>query len=196
VSSPSPTRREALGRGLATSGALAAGGALAGSAATLAAAGRALAETGEEVELVERAAELERDAQVVYETIAEGDLLDEEVAAAAEAFAAQEREHVEALAAALEDLGGRKPPPPPKPADVEGLEDAESQSDALELAVDVENALLRAYGDVAEASSNPALLKTVTEIALNAAQHLVVLRQQLGEPALPEAFETGKAEKG
>jgi rubrerythrin len=191
VSAAGPTRREALARGLASGGALAASGALAGSAASLAAATHALGQASE-VELLERAAALERDAQVVYATLAEGDLLDAEVAAAAVAFAAQEREHVEALSAALADLGGKTPQ---APAEVDGLEDTGSQADALELAVDVENALLRAYGDIAEASANPAILKTITEIALNAAQHLVVLRQQLDDPPLPGAFESGKPPK-
>ena len=95
------------------------------------------------------------------------------------------------LAKAQADLGGETPPPP-KPAEIEGLDDADDQEGALRLAVDLENALLRAYLDVVEAADSPALLKTVTEISMNAAQHLVVLRQQLGEPPLPEAFETGK----
>ena len=188
MSSAEATRRQALTRGLVAGGALAAG-----STAGLALARRALAQA-DDAALIERAIELEQEAQVLYGEISTGDLLDEEVAAAAEAFAAQQDEHVAALTAALEDQGA-KAPPPPKPEEIDGLSDADSQADALGLAVDLENALLRAYGEIAETSQSPALLKTITEIACNAAQHLVVLRQQLGEPPLPEAFETGKPEK-
>jgi rubrerythrin len=179
-------RRRTFARGLVAGGAIATG-----SAAGLGMAPRAGAQGEGDAELIERAIELEQRARLAYETLAADEVLDEEVADAAEAFADQQREHVEALTAALEDLDG-KPPPPPGPADVDGLADAESQEDALALATDLENALLRAYGELAEASSSPAILKTITEIACNAAQHLVVLRQQSGRPPLPEALETGK----
>ena len=180
-----PTRRRALARGLAAGGAIAA-------APYLALVARATAQAADS-ELLERATRLEQEARVVYETLAEGDLLEDEVAAAARAFADQQREHVKALEAALEDEGASAPPRP-RPAEGDGLPDARSQADGLALAVDLENALLRAYGEIAESPASPAVLKTITEIACNAAQHLVVLRQQLGEPPLPEAFATGEAE--
>jgi rubrerythrin len=179
------TRRDALVRGIAAGGALAAG------SAGLLLAGRAGAKGDDVSGLVARAIELEQNARVAYEELAAGDLLDEEVAAAAELFAEQQREHVEALTAALEDLG-TVPPPPPRPAEVEGLEDAEPQAEALELAIDLENALIRAYGELVAAPAGREILKTATQIALNAAQHVVVLRQQLGEPPLPEDVETGE----
>jgi rubrerythrin len=180
------TRRDALVRGIAAGGALAAG-----SAAGLATAGRATAQERTVIDLLVRAAALEQDARVAYEELAAGDVLDEEVAAAAELFAGQQREHVEALEAALEDLG-TDAPPPPRPAQVEGLEDAGAQEEALRLLLDLENALIRAYGELVAAPAGKEILKTATQIALNAAQHVVVLRQQLGEPALPEDVETGE----
>jgi hypothetical protein len=182
------SRRQALARGLATGGALAMA-----PAAGLTEAARALAK-GDDWELVERALGLEQEVEVLYAELAAGDLLDDEVTAAAELFAEQQREHVAALTAALEDAG-RKAPPPPEPGEIEGLGDAASQAEALSLAVDFENALIRAYGEIAETSADPAVLKTITEIACNAAQHLVVLRQQLGDPPLPEDVETGEPEE-
>jgi rubrerythrin len=182
------TRRQALARGLAAGGALAAG------SAGLALAGAASAKGGDPA-LVERAIRLEQAAEVLYAELAEGDFLDDELVAAAELFAEQQREHVAALTAALEDAG-EKAPSPPEPGEIDGLDEAESQPEALALAVDVENALIRAYGEVVETSSDPAVLKTITEIACNAAQHLVVLRQQLGKPPLPEDVETGEPEEG
>ncbi len=179
------TRRQALARGLIAGGAI-----VAAPAAALAVAGRAEAKAGE-AELLERAIRLEQEAGVAYESLAGGDLLDEEVAKAAELFADQQREHVGALSAALEDLDG-KVPPTPRPAQIGGLDEAGSQADGLELAIDLENALIRAYGEIVASPASPAILKTVVEIAGNAAQHLVVLRQQLGDPPLPEAFETGR----
>ena len=181
------TRRRVIARGLAAGGALAA-------TAHLGLATRATAQAGD-ARLLKRAVRLEQEAAVVYETLAEGDVLDDEVAAAAEAFAGQQREHVLALTAALEDAG-QEAPPPPRPDAIDGLEEAESQAEGLALAVDLENALIRAYGRISESPAGEAVLRTTVQIACNAAQHLVVLRQQLGEPPLPEAFETGAPQTG
>ena len=66
MSSPEATRRQALARGLVAGGALAAG-----STAGLALARRALAQA-DDAALIERAIELEQEAQVLYEEIATG----------------------------------------------------------------------------------------------------------------------------
>lgn len=146
----------------------------------------------DDVATLERLIELEQRAAVAYRAMAdEGDLLDEEVRVAVEEFARQEDEHAEALIAALEDRGGAAPDPP-RPDDVEGLDDLDSQEDALQLAIDLESALVRAYGDAAETFAAFELLKTCAQILGAEGQHLVVARQQLGDDPVPEAFETGR----
>ncbi|MGI8462343.1 MAG: ferritin-like domain-containing protein [Solirubrobacterales bacterium] len=182
------TRREAIGAGLRIGGVLAAG------SIPLASAAVAIANPGSEADAptLEKLIALAQTAAIVYSTIAaDEDLLDAEIVKAAELFADQESEHVAALEAALEDRGGEAPPPP-KADQVDGLGALESQDDALEFAVELENALIAAFNDAAEKLTDPALLKTAVQISCNDAQHLAVLRQQLGDPAIPEAFETGQ----
>jgi rubrerythrin len=182
------TRRAAVREGLALGGGVLA----AGSVAALVTAPAARSQD-EDVATLERLVELEQRAALAYREMAEGDLLEEEVRAAAELFADQEDEHVEALAAALADRGGRVPDPPAA-ADVEGLEDLSSQEEALELAIDLENALVRAYGEAAEAFEAPELIKTCAQILGSEGTHLVVARQQLGRDPVPEAFEEGESD--
>lgn len=148
----------------------------------------AAAET--DLELIHGAAELEQAAAIAYETIAGRDLLDGEVKRAATLFAQQEREHAAALVAALEDLGGSRPRPP-KPGEIEGLAELGSQEDALGFAIKLENGLVATYREAAAKLESTALIRTAAQIIGNEAQHLVVLRQQLGEEAVPSAFEAG-----
>lgn len=143
------------------------------------------------VALVESAIGLEQRVALAYEAIASLELLEDEVSRAAELFAQQEREHADALVAAVEDLGGAAPEPP-APSDVEGLLGLESQPEALELALRLENELVVAYLDAAEVTSDTALLRTFAQILGCEAQHEVVLRQQLGVDPVPEAFEEGE----
>lgn len=145
-----------------------------------------------DLQLVEAAIKLEQRAAVAYETIASGEYLEEEVRRAAELFARQEHDHVDALTAALEDLGGASPERP-KVVDVEGLSALESQRGALDLAIRIEGELVRAYLEAAAGLESTALLRTAAQILGSDAQHLVVLRQQLGEDPVPDAFETGEA---
>ena len=183
------TRRAAVRRGLVL-----AGGAVAASSIPLLLHVRnAFAKAEGDAAILERAIELERTAVIVYRTAASGDLLDAEVRKAAELFAQQEAEHADALIAALSDLGGTAPKPP-KAADVAGLDELDSQDEVLEFAIELENMAVVAYDDAAARLTRADLLKTTAQIVSNEAQHLVVLRQQLGEDPVPSAFETGKEE--
>lgn len=181
-------RRWAIRRGLGAAGGLAVAGALAPLANSA-----ALADASTDLELVEAWIELEQRAAVAYETIAEGDLLDEEVRRAAELFATQERDHVDALTAAIEDLGGRAPSFP-RPVEVVGLSTLGSQRQALELALALEGELVAAYVEAAGRLESTALLRTAAQILGNDAQHQAVLRQQLGHDPVPEALEDGVPE--
>lgn len=182
MSAPVTGRRELLG---------AAGVALTAAAAAVALGPRlagALVAEGDEERLV-RLIEREQELATAYRALAAGDLLDREVRAAAELFAEQERQHAEALSAALEDLGGSAPRAP-DPADVQGLGAVTSQRAALELLVEREVGALDAYADAAVGFEASDLVATAAQISANQAQHLVVFRQQLGEEPLPNAVVT------
>lgn len=181
------SRRDAVRRGAAL-----AGGALAVGSLGLARAARAAAKQADDAATLTRLIELEQRAALAYRELADGDLLDEEVRKAAEVFAQQEDAHAEALIAALEELGGTAPEPP-RTEDIEGLDELDRQKEALELAIDLENALVRAYDDAAETFTSFALLKTCSQIVANEGQHLAVAREQLGLDPVPEAFERGEA---
>ncbi len=184
---PAITRRDTVRRAtLAGAGVLGAGSVLAMVSARPAGA--------EESDVLERAIRFEREAAALYEAMVEEDLLDEEVANAATSFAKQQREHVAALLAALEEGGAPAPEPPPD--QLETVQELDDQREALELAIDHENALIRLYREAVGELTGLATLKTIAEIAFNASQHIAVLRQQLGEPAVPDAFVTGKSEAG
>jgi rubrerythrin len=148
-----------------------------------------------DVPVLQRALRLEQTLAVAYEFVAESGELEPEVQEAALLFAGQEREHAEALTSALLDLGGT-PERPPEPDLIEGLVALTSQPAMLEFLVELERDAVAVYGGAAMELTAPDLLKTGAQIVCNEAQHLVVLRQQLGEEAVPAAFETGTAEDG
>ena len=137
-----------------------------------------------------RLLEIEQALAVAYEAAAASDIVDAEVEPALELFADQEREHAETLASALADLGGT-PPGPPRPDEVNGLEKLLSQSAMLEFFVAREREAIALYGEAATLLAVPDLLKTGAQIVGNEAQHLVVLRQQLGEEPVSEVFTSG-----
>jgi hypothetical protein len=110
--------------------------------------------------------------------------------ASAREFRAQEQEHVNAIVKALRGFGE---PAEPEQEEIES-EDLKTQAEALEFLYEVESVSvagnLRAISHLT--SSWPRSL--LGSIAANQAQHLVVLRRQLGaDPAeaIPRAFEDG-----
>jgi rubrerythrin len=149
----------------------------------------------EDVLVLERLLELERTLAVAYELAVARGVLDPEVQAAAELFAEQEREHAETLASALVDLGGPSPGPP-QPDEIDGLSDLESQPAVLEFLAARERQAIALYGEAATRLTEPDLLRTGAQIVGNEAQHLVVLRQQLGEEPVPDVFPPGRAGEG
>jgi len=120
-------------------------------------------------------------------------VLEEEVARAAELFAGQERQHAEALIAAYEDLG-EEPPKSPEPEQVDGLAGAENQEAALGFLLARTDEAIASLNDGAARFTAPDLVRTAAQIAGNEAQHRVVLRQQLGDEPVPDAFSTGEPE--
>jgi rubrerythrin len=182
------TRRDAFRRGAILAGAA---GAMLSRLPPVALAGRPPV-PHDEAGVLERALEIERELVATYEEAATGDVLDEEVRVAVRLFAEQEGEHVEALTAALTDLGATPPSTPRRRAKgVDGIEGLDTQARLLEHAVRLEGEAIAIYNAAATRLATPDLLRTAAQISCNEAQHLVVLREQLGEQAVPGAFETG-----
>jgi hypothetical protein len=115
-------------------------------------------------------------------------------AGVADVIAEQDREHVAGLSAALRDLGGKPPPGPERPDDVPGLVAAlrGGPDDYAAFAIELKTTAVAAYYDAHAKLETPDLLGTVASIMANEAQHLVVLRQELGRNPSPEAFVRGQ----
>ena len=180
------TRRDAMRRGIALGGAVLA----ATSIRMLLGVRNAFAQSEGDAAILEAAIELEQTAVVAYDTAAGSGLLDRATTGVAELFRDQEQEHADGLITALEELGGTVPAPP-APEDVDGLGDLGSQADVANFAIELETMAVAAYYDAHGKLEDAALLRTGASIMANEAQHLVVLRQAVGENPSPDAFVTG-----
>jgi rubrerythrin len=147
--------------------------------------------------ILESAIGLEQIAVFAYQAAIDSDLLEDGVVGVAELFRDQEQEHADGLITALESMGGTAPEPPTSVEDVDaavpGLGDVESQEDVIRFAIELETAAVAAYYDAHQKLEDAALLQTGASIMANEGQHLVVLRQAVGENPSPAAFATGEA---
>lgn len=97
----------------------------------------------------------------------------------------QEQEHVDALAAAIKDLGGK----PVKAPGVDFGDAFASEAAFLDLAISFEDTGVSAYNGAAPMLESKDLLATAGAIAQVEARHAAVLRTAAGAPAAPEAFD-------
>ena len=106
-------------------------------------------------------------------------------------FADQEREHADALAAAIEKLGGTPAPPQPEQEYVRGFPRLRGERDALSFALDVETTAIAAYSDsLAKVATDP-VRATLAAILVTESEHAAVALGDLGRPQVPEPFVTG-----
>ena len=120
-------------------------------------------------------------------------LLRGELRATGRQFRAHQQEYVDAITKAIRGLGGETEVEPAE-AGVD-LGEVDSQAEFLGLAYQLENAAFAAYVDASPRLYTEAPRKLAASLAAAHAQHLVVLRQALGESplqAVPEAFESGE----
>lgn len=110
-----------------------------------------------------------------------------------ERFAAQEREHVDALGRAIEELGATPVEPESERAhrDELSLTELEAEDDFLNFAVDLENAAIAVFGSAANRVASPELRRTLFSVIATEAEHLSVLLGELSEPQVPDAFVFG-----
>lgn len=166
------------------------GAALAGAALTVPALvrpglARAQSEDTEELEdFVEGAIELEQNAVLAYETVAEANGIDAELRRTLELFRDQEDAQAAALRSAFELLSSDDPPDAPTQTDevdeLRPLARLRDRDELLEFLVGLEEDQLRYYRDEAPELESVDMVTTAAEIAACQAQHLAVLREALG----------------
>jgi rubrerythrin len=111
--------------------------------------------------------------------------LSDEVAGYVKTFGAEEQEHVDALTATIEDLGGK-----PVKAPAVDFGDAFSSADKfIELAITFEDTGVSAYNGAAPMIESKDLLATAGGIVQVEARHAAAIRFAAGEDPSPEAFD-------
>lgn len=179
------SRRRALaGSGIALS---ATAIALLGGRDALAASGKTSpAELASDVRILNTALGAEYEAVAAYQVGAESGLLSKEVLAVAVSFQGHHKEHAAALAATIGKLGGQAVSAKAKytfPVDK-----LHSQADVLRFAASLEKGAVAAYLGAVPVFANRTLAQVAASILGDEAMHLAVLRQVLGETAVPSAF--------
>ena len=183
------TRRDALRRGAAWTGAVTLGAA----AGSLLAAGDAISEAEDESQVLRGVLDVEQTIAVCYTAALGTGLLKAGVAASARHFQSQEREHAAAIRAALDKLDAGDLPAAPRPQQIKGLDGARTQNDVLAFLLEQETMVVAAYFDAQQKIEDGKLRQTLSTIMPNEGQHLVVIRQALGKQSVPNAQETGEA---
>jgi rubrerythrin len=108
-----------------------------------------------------------------------------ELAAYVKTFGAEEQDHVDALAGAIKDLGG-------KPVEAPGVDFGDAFADEgafLDLAITFEDTGVSAYNGAAPMIESKDLLAVAGGIAQVEARHAAAVRNAAGEPAAPNAFD-------
>lgn len=115
-------------------------------------------------------------------------LLDYPAAKAAKQFLSQELAHAQELSTLIRKGGGK----PRRPRASYDLGHPTTNAQVLTLLGELENVQLSAYLDRIPLLTAGRLRSTVAALCANDAQHLAVLRQQLGQSPVPAAFVTGR----
>jgi rubrerythrin len=143
-----------------------------------------IAQTNNDVTILNTAIGLEQQAQWTYGAAAKTNLLKPEVVTVATKIAGQHKEHETALSAAVRQLGGT----PPTAKDTYPLPELKSQEDILKYALSLETAAANAYFDAFTKLSSNALKLAGISIMNDESQHVVVLRSALGLDPVQGAF--------
>jgi hypothetical protein len=107
-------------------------------------------------------------------------------------FRNHERAHADALIAALHEMGGGTPPQPDAQAKLADLSKAKGKRAVAEALIKLEDEAVAAYVDAHSKLKDARLMRVVSSIIGNHAQHLVALREVAGQQKVPTAFETGR----
>jgi bacterioferritin (cytochrome b1) len=123
----------------------------------------------------------------IYAYTAGAKILKGAVLKEAKLFLSHEKAHAAGLEQAIKGLGGT-----PNAARASyPLGNPKSQTDVLKLANMIENIAVKAYVEAIPQLARPELRATAAAIVTNEAQHIAVLRFNLGKPPVPSAFVAG-----
>lgn len=183
------TAQRSRRRFIAETGALTLSGvavAMLGGASKIRAAGTTDGAIEQDIRVLNTAIAAEHEAVAAYQLGAESGLLEPDVLKVALAFQGHHKEHVDALAKAVRDLGGR---------DVQAqrnynfpVHKLKQQSDVLQFAAGLERGAVSAYAGAIPVFGNRDLAAAAASILADEAMHWAVLRNALGLDPVPGAF--------
>jgi hypothetical protein len=136
------------------------------------------------------ALKVEQTCVVAYEAIANSGHLSSRGTDLLRSLLDDDREHATQLGTALDALAVT-PPIPPRRATIRGLGDVKDDHSAARFAILLEQRAVAAYADVIRNLGDANLLRTVAGAMGTDGQHLVVLREAIGEAPVPRPFERG-----
>ena len=140
----------------------------------------------QDLRILNTAIAAEHEAVAAYQVGAESGLLQPAILKVAVAFQGHHKEHIEALSAAVKQLGGTAKEALDKyQFPVEKLK---SQSDVLQFAAGLERGAMSAYAGAIPAFDNRDLSAAAASILADEAMHWAVLRNVLGLDPVPGAF--------
>lgn len=177
--------------------ALLARGATAGAAAMIAAGGvevpaAAADSRGERLlSLLDAALQLELDGVRAYAVIPETGTLPLAAAPVFNKLRIADHRHAHKLKTELIRLGQQQIPPTPLPAQVPGLQAANTDAAVYAFAITLEQNTIGAYAATIRLIGQASILPTIASIMAEHGQQLVLLRQLAGQPPVPSAFEPG-----
>jgi len=140
----------------------------------------------QDIRILNTAISAEHEAIAAYQVGAESGLLDKAVVKMALAFQGHHKEHVDALANAIESLGGVAENA--KSHYQFPVEKLKKQSDVLSFAAGLERGAVSAYANAIPAFDNRDLSLAAASILADEAMHWAILRNALGLDPVPGAF--------
>ncbi len=178
-----PTSRR---RALATTGAVLSATAVALLGGREALAAKTEPATQTDVRILNTALGAEYEAVAAYQVGAESGLLSKATLAVALQFQGHHKEHAQALAAAVQKLGGQAVNAKTKYSFP--VETLKTEADVLRFAAGLERGAVSAYLGAVPVFGDRELAKVAASILGDEAMHWAVLRQVLGENPVPSAF--------
>ncbi|MGH2994185.1 MAG: ferritin-like domain-containing protein [Solirubrobacterales bacterium] len=176
---------ENLNRGTFLMRGVIAAGALYGAASVTPLVRTAFAQGSGDIDILNFALTLEYLEAAFYDGAADTPGLSKEVAGYVKTFGDEEKEHVDALTATIEDLGGK----PVKAPKVDFGDAFQSADKLIPLAITFEDTGVSAYNGAAPMIESKELLATAGGIVQVEARHAAAIRFAAGEDPSPEAFD-------
>ncbi|MEA2308770.1 MAG: hypothetical protein QOG86_1043 [Thermoleophilaceae bacterium] len=146
-----------------------------------------------EREAVSASVAVEQTATVALEALANGGVLDDRTTATVRILLDHVKEHADGLAQAFHDALGEDAPLAPKRTAIPELAAVRSREDALRLAEHLLERAIATHLHTVTRTHKGELLKVIAGTVGSDAQGLVLLRQLLGRPPVPLAFERGRS---